>query len=87
MSVCDMFCFFLDALIPICVCYLFQNLPGVELHRQRFLWTHTESERQGQTKDICCQSQSFRTKHNLLYCHYSFLICIAFIRLYLKLRF
>lgn len=67
---------FLDALIPFCLCYLFQNLPGVELHRQRFLWAHTESERQGQTKDICCQSQSSTRKHNHLYCYYNFLICI-----------
>lgn len=45
-------------LMPLCLCSGFQNLPGVELHRQRFIWTHTESERQGQTENICCQSQS-----------------------------
>lgn len=50
-----------------CLGYLFQKLPGVELHRQRFLWTHTESERQGQAKDLCCQSQSSVTKHNPLF--------------------
>ncbi|CAG00494.1 unnamed protein product [Tetraodon nigroviridis] len=54
---------------------VFQNLPGVELHRQRFLWTHTESERQGQTKDICCQSQSSTTKRSPPRCCHHALIC------------
>lgn len=54
---------------------VFQNLPGVELHRQRFLWTHTESERQGQTKDIRCQSQSSTTQRSPPRCCRHALIC------------
>jgi len=32
--------------------------PGVKLHRQRFLWTHSESEGQDQAENICGQSES-----------------------------
>lgn len=58
---------------PLCLCSLSHYVPGVELHRQRFIWTHTESERQGQTKNICCQSESFTWSDVLKLCIFQFI--------------